>query len=213
MIIESWQARYRFQREVELEDLGAKLDDSLPSSPRIEKKAPPKQGAALSPRRLSAPSLQGSLGPQSFYRYLGHNPAVPEWTAGFWACAFAFLAAVAPRFDIRPPSFSREEIYVLSFSSNSQALPRLSDQTIAPGQRHIPTERLAVEHIYHTYGHLTVNQTRQVLLTERYPDLMAYVKIVAKIYMARDAFCQMCDDIVNQELCALRDSPEACVPC
>ncbi|GAA5824659.1 hypothetical protein JCM11251_005292 [Rhodosporidiobolus azoricus] len=133
---------------------------------------------------------------ESIWALVGDEPQAVEWQPGFYARQFAFIEAIDPSTTSlrHVPSFSDEEIALLSVKPRFSALPPTPTTQTLEGKHygnHKAEERLAMERIYRSVGYerLSLNQTRHLLLSPS-PSLLplqTYAKLVAKIISARDA--------------------------
>ncbi|GAA5970441.1 hypothetical protein JCM8115_004557 [Rhodotorula mucilaginosa] len=165
------------------------------SGAQVERNAGGTARSQAIPAHLLQP-LKDASGP---FRYLSPSPAPPGWTAGFWVRLFAILRAVCPQAGLCYPNFTLSEIKLLSRRTDIGKLPELPDKPCPSERNHSPVDRLGLEQIYRARNKLTVNQSRNVLLTADYPDLRAYAHTMGKIVDARNVFLNACDYILRQD--------------
>ncbi|GAA5936991.1 hypothetical protein JCM10213_000160 [Rhodosporidiobolus nylandii] len=125
----------------------------------------------------------------SAWKYVGSLDAPVEWTAGFYGRQFRFIESVDPHLSFPSVEFTDEEVVLLSFMPNRDNLPRVPTHLLpaAASYRFSAGERLAVEHIYHSIGDLSVDDTRCILYDTSAPALHSYLRVLHKIIDARDA--------------------------
>ncbi|GAA5984629.1 hypothetical protein JCM10908_003432 [Rhodotorula pacifica] len=157
-----------------------------------------------SPKPKRTPTAQRLDEPAGPFKYLSEQQAQAEWTAGFWVRLFAIIRAISPHAGISYPEFTREEIVMLSYQPDACKLPKLPKTPCSSAANHNPVARLGLEHIYQDKHRLALEQSRNVLMTDAFPDLRQYAITVGKIVHARDLFLQACDRIL--ELGARADS-------
>ncbi|GAA6004451.1 uncharacterized protein JCM10292_007076 [Rhodotorula paludigena] len=147
-----------------------------------------------------APADDGSL--TAIWRFVGTEPALIEWHPGFYIRQFAFLRSLAPYEEVDAPEFSFEELAILSCKADKSRLPPLPlDPPFIPERlRHVPTERLAPEAMYRAEPRLKLDQTRYVLLTDAFPAVRAYARLLAKIVAAHEALIEAYDRVLETRL-------------
>ncbi|BGP19560.1 hypothetical protein JCM10213v2_007655 [Rhodosporidiobolus nylandii] len=107
----------------------------------------------------------------------------------FYGRQFRFIESVDPHLSFPSVEFTDEEVVLLSFMPNRDNLPRVPTHLLpaAASYRFSAGERLAVEHIYHSIGDLSVDDTRCILYDTSAPALHSYLRVLHKIIDARDA--------------------------
>ncbi|GJN93290.1 hypothetical protein Rhopal_006337-T1 [Rhodotorula paludigena] len=120
----------------------------------------------------------------------------------FYIRQFAFLRSLAPYEEVEAPDFSFEELAILSFKADKSRLPPLPlDPPLIPERlRHVPAERLALEAMYRSEPRLKLDQTRYVLLTDAFPAVRAYARLLAKVVAAHDALIEAYDRVLETRL-------------
>ncbi|GAA6044219.1 hypothetical protein JCM8097_002268 [Rhodosporidiobolus ruineniae] len=148
------------------------------------------------------------------WHYVSSKPTTVEWQPGFFVRQFAFAESIDPYSSFAFPTFSDEEIVLLSFDPDPLNLPTPPRPLeIAGGQQYFGSysvqERLALERIYRSaHGgsfYLTLHQTRYLLAHPAYASLQRYATLVSKIIHARDALRAAYRQLLETRLCPRQD--------
>lgn len=122
-----------------------------------------------------------------------------------------------------PPSFTTEELALLSLAANPKTLRTLPfhPEIVPQRYKHKWEERLALERIYQERGRISeracsfstgfsslttlrppadIDQTRLVLLTSAYPSLRLYAQVLSKVVTARDMLTKAYDTVLQARL-------------
>ncbi|BGP19555.1 hypothetical protein JCM10213_000155 [Rhodosporidiobolus nylandii] len=175
-----------------------------PSSPsQLAPSSPPHSTPPSTPCTTPYPSLSLPPPPQPGpWQYVSTDSSQAEWQAGFYARQIAFLESLAP-YEVLPfPHFSDEELLLSSFAPAYDQLPPLPLPKVGvpPRRPLVPPERLALEYIFRGGRRLQIEETRTVLLTDYYPDLQLYARLLSKIILAKDALAEAYKSILNSRL-------------
>ncbi|GJN93289.1 hypothetical protein Rhopal_006336-T1 [Rhodotorula paludigena] len=185
-------------------------DGSIRKQEHAAKKRDPDEGSSSSrdskKRRSSEGSARSSDVPRKRHcgwQFVSELPAEPEWNPGYYARQIALLSSIAPEVEILAPNFDPDELALLTRLADPAKLPVLPQHAADPNpdRKHVPTERLGIEHIYHdTVKSVDLNVTRRILFGNDYPDLASYAVLTSKVIKARDAVAVGYDQVLQHRL-------------
>ncbi|BGO95070.1 hypothetical protein NBRC10512_006465 [Rhodotorula toruloides] len=165
------------------------------------------EGSAKRPRKRVKRSVEDEKRDpvEQPWQYLGERSVHVTWHPGLYTRQFALLRAIAPRVveDLPdPPSFTTEELALLSLATDPKTLPKLPfpPESVPQRYRHKWEERLALERIYQERERINVDQTRLVLLTSDFPSLRLYAQVLSKVVKARDMLTKAYDKVLQARL-------------